>query len=209
MPMAPPQTQTRYMKLNKLCNLEDWQIPELRAAMRLLEPDLALHYPEFPGNREHRKSWEWAHMMVGLESLDALPPDGMALGVGAGHEPPLFELTNRMRWVFATDIYGTGDFTEFEAQPSMLSEPDRFARGPYNRNRLVVEHMNACDLRFEEATFDVVFCLSSIEHFGGVEGAQKGLAEMARVLKPGGIAVITTECIVNDQPHYSRTPNLE
>ena len=197
------------MHLNKLCNLEDWRIPELRAAMRLLESDLALYYPGFPDNREHRKSWEWAHMMAGLESLNAIPPDGLALGVGAGHEPPLFELTNRMRWVFSTDIYGSGDFTGFEGQASMLANPDRFARAPYKRNRLVVQHMDACDLRFEEATFDLAFCLSSIEHFGGIDGARKSLAEMARVLKPGGILVITTECIVNDQPHYSTTPNLE
>jgi SAM-dependent methyltransferase len=197
------------MFLNKLCNLEDWRIPELTAAMRLLEPDLAYHYPGFPGKREHRKSWEWAHMLAGLESLNAIPHDGLALGVGAGHEPPLFELTNRMRWVFATDIYGSGDFTGLEAQSSMLANPDQFARAPYNRNRLVVQHMDACDLRFEEATFDIAFCLSSIEHFGGIEGARKSLAEMARVLKPGGILVITTECIVNDQPHYSGKPNLE
>jgi SAM-dependent methyltransferase len=197
------------MQLNKLCNLEDWRMPEMRDAIRLLEPDLARHYPGFPEGREHRKSWEWAHMMVGLESLGAIRPDGLALGVGAGHEPPLFELTNRMRWVFATDIYGTGDFTGFEAQASMLGNPDRFARGPFNRRRLVVQHMDALDLRFEDSTFDVVFCLSSIEHLGGIDGAKRGLSEMARVAKPGGVLVVTTECIVDGSPHYGTTPNLE
>jgi SAM-dependent methyltransferase len=174
--------------------------------MRVLEPDMP---PGFPHNQEHRKSWEWAHTLLGLEKLRALNPDGVALGVAAGNETLLFELTRHMRWVFATDIYGSGTFNHYEAQGTMLVDPDRFARGPYNRNRLVVQYMNALDLRYEEATFDVVFCLSSMEHFGGMNGAKQGLAEMARVLKPNGILAITTECIVNNAPHLTSSPNLE
>jgi SAM-dependent methyltransferase len=56
--------------------------------------------------------------------------------------------------------------------------------------------MNALDLRFPDETFDIVYSLSSIEHFGGTAGAAQGAREMARVLKPGGHAVITTECLV-------------
>jgi SAM-dependent methyltransferase len=63
--------------------------------------------------------------------------------------------------------------------------------------------MDALDLRFEDSTFDAVYSLSAIEHFGAVEGAKRALGEMARVLKPGGIAALTTECIVNDARAYS------
>ena len=60
--------------------------------------------------------------------------------------------------------------------------------------------MNALDLRFEPETFDVVFCLSSIEHFGGDTAARHASAEMHRVAKPGGVVAITTECLINDDP---------
>jgi SAM-dependent methyltransferase len=189
--------------LNKLCELEDFGNPELIRRIRALEPDLAEFYPEYPRGREHRKSWEWAHVLLGLETLGALPSGGMALGVAAGHEPLLYELTNRVRWVFATDIYGNGAFVAGEADSQMIVNPDRFARMPYRRGRLVVQYMDALDLRFEDGTFDVVFCLSSIEHFGGVMGAARGLEEMRRVLKPAGLAAITTEVIVNGAPELS------
>lgn len=191
------------MTLNKVCDLKDWQDPELRAAMRLLEPYMLAGFPEYPSGREHRKSWEYAQLFVGLRQLGALRPDAIALGVAAGHENPLYELTNHVRWVFATDIYGTGNFTGHESDVQMLRNPDHYASCPYNRNRLVVQYMDARDLRFEADTFDIVFSLGSIEHFGGVEGTKKGLFEMQRVLKPGGLLMLTTECIVNEAEHLS------
>ena len=68
--------------------------------------------------------------------------------------------------------------------------------------------MDALDLRFEDRTFDAVYSLSSIEHFGGLAGATRALDEMARVLKPSGIVALTTECVINDESGLSR-PGLE
>jgi SAM-dependent methyltransferase len=155
---------------------------------------------------QHRKNWEYEHLIYGLRTLDAIHPDGWALAVGGGHETPVFQLTNYVRWVFCTDLYDTTPFPE--ADGSMLRDPDRFAPCPYNRRRLVVQYMNALDLQYEDATFDIAFSLSSIEHFGGLECSKRALAEMARVLKCRGIVALTTELIVNGAPHLS-VPNLE
>ena len=197
------------MILNKVCELEDWENPVLCAAMRRMCPHFLGMFADYPKGRAHRKHWECAQLYAGLEQLQALRSDAVALSVGAGHEFPLYELTNHVRWVFATDIYGMGDFTNStEADLMMLRDPDRFAIGPYNRNRLVVQYMDARDLRFEEGTFDFVFSLSSMEHFGGLDGIRTALLEMQRVMKPGGILMLTTECIVNGAPHLS-SGNLE
>ncbi len=59
--------------------------------------------------------------------------------------------------------------------------------------------MNALDLEFPDASFDIVFSLSSIEHFGGPQAAATAAREMSRVLRPDGHLVITTECLVGDQ----------
>jgi SAM-dependent methyltransferase len=188
------------MQLNKLCNLEDWDADTRAATMRRILPYFAEAYPTYPAGMQHRKHWEFAQILDGLDQLDALPPDGLVLGVAAGHEEVLFDLTNRVRWVFATDIYGIGAFAGYEANQTMLQDPESFARCPHNRNRLVVQYMDALDLRHEDETFDAVYSLSSIEHFGAEAGAVTALDEQRRVVKDGGIVAFTTEVIVNDAP---------
>jgi len=177
------------MRLNKVCELEDWsRIEELADVPR------------------HRKYWERVQLMRGLRCLGALRPDAFVLAVGAGHEPPVYELTNSVRWVFCTDLYGSTGFGEADA--AMLRDPDAFAIQPSNRRRLVVQHMNALDLRYEDESFDAVFSLSSIEHVGGFDAAKTAIREMTRVLKPLGVLGIATELIVNGMPHFS-APHLE
>lgn len=40
-----------------------------------------------------------------------------------------------------------------------------------------------------------------IEHLGGHAGAAKAMVDMGRVLKPGVVATVVTEMIVNGKPH--------
>lgn len=63
----------------------------------------------------------------------------------------------------------------------------------WNPRRLVVQHMNALDLRYEEESFDGIFSSGSIEHFGDLENIHKSVEEMYRVLRPGGVAALATE----------------
>jgi SAM-dependent methyltransferase len=197
----------RRLQLNKLCEIEDFRVPARIEVIRALEPQMRFD-AYYPLNFEHRKGWEYAQLIGGLRQLQAINSDSMVLSVAAGHETPVFALTNEVRYVFATDIYGTGSFAGRESTKSVLVDSDAFARVPYNRNRLVVAYMNALELHFEDGMFDVVFSLSSIEHFGGFEGCLRSLTEMHRVLKPGGIAMLTTECIVNGKASRS-TPGVE
>jgi SAM-dependent methyltransferase len=190
------------MKLSKVSNIEDWQSDGRAAAMRRLLPYFLQQSAEFPDRMEHRKHWEYAQVLLGLEQLKVLDRDAMVLAVAAGQEELIFELTNRTRWAFATDIYGMGPFAEREADMAMLLHPDSVARCAYNQRRLVVQSMDALDLRFEDETFDAVYSLSSIEHFGGLDGVRAALAEQCRVVKVGGVVAFTTEVIVNGADRY-------
>jgi SAM-dependent methyltransferase len=82
----------------------------------------------------------------------------------------------------------------------MLTDPAAFAPYPYREERLEVREMNALELSFPDDSFDIVYCLSSIEHFGGVRAAARAAQEMARVVRPGGWLVIVTECLVRRHP---------
>lgn len=149
----------------------------------------------------HRKGWEWAQGLYAAQQLGLLRPDASALGVGAGVEPIIFYLTNHLEMVHATDIYGEGSFAQQEAPSTMLTAPETHATIPFRRDRLAVMRMDGRRLDFPNEYFDFVFSFSSIEHFGGHEGAAEAVSEMVRVVKPGGAVVITTELIVNGVPH--------
>jgi SAM-dependent methyltransferase len=180
----------------KLCDLADFGDPEVRERIRSI----------VPGHDERaelrRKFWEYALLTLFLEDVEKLNEQTVALSVGAGHEEVLFWLTNRVGRVVATDIYGEGTFVE--ADDAMLRDPSRFAPYAYRDDRLDVRHMDARSLEFEDASFDVVFSLSSIEHFGSTHDVQQAAREVGRVLRPGGYAFIVTECFLSRHLTNSR-----
>ena len=78
----------------------------------------------------------------------------------------------------------------------MLVDPAAHAPFPYREDRLEVRWMDARRLDFPDESFDVVFSLSSIEHFGSPAEIAGSAREMGRVLKQGGHAFVVTECFV-------------
>ena len=175
--------------LNKLCGMAEMRNLAWRRALR----DLDVYRKGAPF---HRKAWEFAHAVYGLRKLERLAPNAVALGVGSGHEMILYFLANKVAKVVATDLY-EGSFAEREGSPHMLHCPEMFAPFHYRKDHLEVLATDARKLDFPSGTFDFVFSFSAIEHFGARRDAVTALREMLRVLKPGGIAVITTELILN------------
>ena len=179
---------------NKVCNLEDFSDPELRRIIRdVLAVEAVRRGEAFPAGCEYRKHWEVAMAVRALAAGGALRRDAELLGVGAGNEPTLFYLTRFVRRVFATDLYLAGGEWEESASAPMLTDPGRFYSAPWHERRLVVQHMDALELHYEDASFDGVFSSSSLEHFGGLADVRQALAEMHRVLKPGAILSLSTE----------------
>jgi SAM-dependent methyltransferase len=172
----------------KLCDLADFDDPDLRARIHDIVPGLR------PPADLHRKYWEYATLTLFLQDVGWLDEETDVLSVGAGHEEVLYWLCNRVRRVVATDIYGEGDFADREADDSMLTNPSAFAPYPYREDRLDVRKLDARALQFDDDSFDVVFSLSSIEHFGSPRDIARASSEIGRVLRPGGYAFIVTEC---------------
>jgi SAM-dependent methyltransferase len=182
--------------LNAVCHPSFWDDPEWLDVQRTL--DLP------PGDDQlHRKRFEWVQCVYGLERLGALGPDKLVLGVGAGHERVLFYLANRSALTIGTDLY-TGAFTDSpaaEADPDFVRHPERYAPFPYRQDHLEVLRADGTRLPFKAGAFDVVYSLSSIEHFGGHQAAAVAMREMARVLRPGGIACVATELVLAGGEH--------
>lgn len=191
LPVAPAQPSQFSRRLCKVCDIHDWKGEAWLGILQDLGENPYQH---------HRKAWEWVQGIYGLQQLGLLRPDAVALGVGAGREVVLYYLANHIQHVYATDIYGEGTFVTETAPAEMLTHPAKFAPFPYQESHLTAQYMDGRHLKFPDNYFDFVFSFSSIEHFGGHAAAAESLREMARVVKPGGVIMVTTELILNGQP---------
>lgn len=187
----------RDVQLCELANPAKWDNPDWMALLRSLGslPDHKMAM--------HRKSYEFTQLVFGLERLGYLREDVSVVSVGAGHECVLYWLANRVGQVVATDTYDGVWQTNMarEGDSRVLTSPEDYAPFAYRKDRLSFMRMDGRSLDFPDASFDVAYSLSSIEHFGGVEGARAAVDEMARVLKPGGLMAVATEYILSG-PQY-------
>jgi SAM-dependent methyltransferase len=194
------------LPLSCLCHPRAWDDPDWRSVGRLLG------LPQEEGWL-HRKAFEWTQCVYGLERMGALGRGRRVLGVAAGHECILYYLANRSDLTVATDLY-QGDFTVSlagEANPDFLTDPEKFAPFVYRQQCLAGLPADALRLPFRAGSFDVVYSLSSIEHFGGHDRAAEAVREMARVLRPGGVACIATEMVLEggQHPEYFTREDLD
>ena len=187
----------RDTQLCELANPAKWDNPEWMTLLRELAvlPDHKLSM--------HRKSYEFTQLVFGLSRLGFVRDDVSVASVGAGHECVLYWLANRVRSVVATDLYeGIWQSVQSkEGDPRVIDRPDDYAPFPYRQERLRFLKMNGLQLGLRSDTFDVAYSLSSIEHFGGLEGAVAALQEMARIVRPGGLVVVATEYLLAGPPH--------
>ena len=180
----------------KLCEISDFADPELAELIRDIYASDLEHFgePAFPSGREYRKYWEVAMTARAFRHFGVLRDDAEVLGVGAGHEATIYWLTRHTGRVVATDLYEHEDaWSESDSGSEMLRDPGRYWDGPWNRERLEVRHMSGLDLEYEDESFDAIFSSSSIEHFGGWSDVRHSVEEIYRVLRPGGIAALSTE----------------
>lgn len=87
--------------------------------------------------------------------------------------------------VYATDLQDEAIFTTWD-----LYYRDFVARhGAAGRGQYRTEFQDGRRLSYADASFDVVYSISVIEHIPG-DGDSEAMREIARVLKPGGLAIV-------------------
>lgn len=187
----------RDTQLCELANPAKWDNPDWRALLR------SLHVVPTDKMSMHRKAYEFGQLLYGLTRLGAVRSQARVLSVGAGHEPVLYWLANRVDQVVAADLYegvwqGEGSM---EGDARVMTHAAEFAPFPYAVEKLVFLKMDGRALAFAPGSFDVVYSLSSIEHFGGLEAARMAMAEMACVLRPGGVLAVATEYVLAGPSH--------
>lgn len=142
----------------------------------------------------HEMTWDLMDRLF-EDAFDGLDVGGgkAVLDVGAGDLSTGRKLAERGAWVVATDVH-LGEILRHGGNP----DP-----GESGAAGSVLEVMaDAHRLPFEDGSFDVTYCRSTIHHLAHPRAAIK---EMARVTRPGGKVVLASEpvaSILDRRPEY-------
>ncbi len=119
----------------------------------------------------------WIDFCQRPEDAAVLKTDLYEEAVGTGQVPWLLD---RFRTVSGIDISG-----------------DVVAEATRRNGSLEGTTADTRKLPFEDESFDVVVSLSTLDHFSNVDDIHCSLAEIARVLAPGGILILTLDNTAN------------
>ncbi len=157
--------------------------------------------------RTHRKQWEFCYILQVLSLAGVLNPGRNGLGFGVGAEPLAAIFAGRGAQVVGTDLEPE------EAQRSGWVETDQHASGKDAMNDRGIcppeQFERNVSFRFVDmnaipgdiGTFDFCWSACAFEHLGSIRHGHEFILNTARLLKPGGIGVHTTEfnCSSNDE----------
>ena len=143
--------------------------------------------------RFHRKQWEFAIIFLTLKKYGLLNNQNIGLSLGGGNERVLYSIANHVKKLIVTDLYDEN--TSWDC--ARTTDPDDFIKSskpfPVDDENLQAMRMDMRYLDFEDNTFDFCYSSCAIEHIGEYQDFLQHLNEVNRVLKVGGIYVLTTE----------------
>lgn len=151
------------------------------------------------GRHRHRKQWEFLFILQALERLGCLRPGARGLGFGVGREPLPAVMAACGAEVVATDLSpddpdaqqwsGTGQHVEAVEQ---LRRPD-LCDDDVLRERVRFRPADMRDIPADLTGFDFTWSSCALEHLGSIEAGLRFIEASLTCLRPGGIAVHTTE----------------
>lgn len=181
------------LSLSKVANVHDFEDAEFIASLRKYGANCVAEYPLITIERKNRKAWEIGMVLHAFDRTGVITSHSEVLGIGVAKEETIALLSPHVKRLFATDIYLAPDtWGDWHGQELMI-DATRFLGAPYCRRRVVWQHVDGRSLPYEDNSFDAIFSCSSFEHFGAESEIRQALEEACRVLKPGGVAAISTE----------------
>lgn len=139
------------------------------------------------------KQWECAMMLRTLTELGVVRAGATLAGIGAGTEETSFVLASKGCVVFPTDRYLEVTPWSDVAPAGMMVRPEQYSAVSYPQGHVIPVHSDARLVSLPESYFDGVYSAGSIEHFGSLEAVAAAAEQIGRILKPGGVAVLSTE----------------
>jgi SAM-dependent methyltransferase len=193
--------------VSQLCTASQFQ--------ELVYNELCAEIDEVP--RFHRKQWEFAYILSVLKKHGKLTNHTTGLGFGCGREPLPAAFAKYGCNVLATDLapdeavakgwtqsgQHSGSLNELYNASSRFIERDLF----YTNVSYKQVDMNNIPCDFHDA-FDFVWSACCLEHLGSLEAGMQFIIASLACLKPGGVAVHTTEFNLSSNTETIETPHV-
>lgn len=162
----------------------------------------------------HRKLWEWYFIADALWRLDMLRQGRRGLGFGIGQEPltPLFAVEGCD--LVATDMDAEGanaaGWTKSREHASTLGGLDRngIALPEVLEERITLRTVDMNEIPPDLLGFDFCWSSCSFEHLGSLRHGIDFVARAMLCLRPGGVAVHTTEFNTSSNDVTFESPGL-
>lgn len=133
-------------------------------------------------------------------------PGGLVAGVGAGMGDLAFHLASQGAVVVAADRYLDATPLSVYSPADMLVRPQGYSNRTYPRGGVIPLHTDPRALALPTGFFDAVYAANVLEHLSSAEEVHAAAAEIGRVLKPGGIASISTEFLIRAPEQATWSP---
>jgi 2-polyprenyl-3-methyl-5-hydroxy-6-metoxy-1,4-benzoquinol methylase len=154
----------------------------------------------------HRKIWEWCFIAQALEERDMLQPARRGLGFAVGQEPLTALFAARGCDILATDLATEeatkGGWIETGQHAAALDALNQRGLCPSERfaRNVVFRAVDMRALPADLGQFDFLWSACALEHLGSLRAGLAFIQAALKLLRPGGVAVHTTE--------YNLTSNL-
>ncbi len=154
----------------------------------------------------HRKLWEFCYLLQALWERGLLAEGNRGLGFGCGVEPVPSYLASRGIDVTVTDLapeasadLGWTNTNQHTASVEHAFKPELVSRELFDRHvQLAYVDMNAIPPHLHG--YDFCWSICALEHLGSIEKGAAFIENSLETLKPGGVAVHTTEFnFLNDE----------
>ncbi len=164
--------------------------------------------------RMHRKQWEFVYILEALRKTGCFSTGKRGLGFGCGQEPMPALLAKAGCEIVATDLAfeeakkeGWVDTQEHAATLDALNPFEICPRKEF-KQRTTFRIANMNDIPADLRDFDFLWSSCALEHLGSLEHGLAFMRHAMDCLKPGGIAVHTTEFNLSSDVDTIDTPSL-
>lgn len=155
--------------------------------------------PDRPTHPYNRKLWEWVYILQTLDGRGMLGEGVRGLGFGVGNEPLTAVMADVGCRVVATDMpveeAKSAGWVSTNQHANDLDALNSAGVCDDEKFRRLVEYraMDMTRIDADLTDFDFVWSSCSLEHLGSLDAGMAFVENSLRCLKPGGVAVHTTE----------------
>lgn len=205
-----PRLLERLTLLNKRQSSEGAYLSSVICTQEQLETEVFQDWAERLGEQRgflHRKIWEYCFIAQALSERDMLQAGRSGLGFAVGQEPLTSLFCSMGASIHATDL-----FTDIAKKQGWVNTNEHASgieklnlRGLCSdellKKNCTFRHVDMNNIPDDLSGFDFVWSSCSLEHLGSIAHGGEFIHNAMRCLKPGGIAVHTTE--------YNASSNLK